>query len=99
VHAILREERGIELAARPLEVADPPVDGIRWPYVFYDSGLTVNVLYTLEPGGKRAVGFVLCEGMDVPEELEAAGFRFVRQRSKLAGTTRGTFFVIKGEHL
>jgi len=55
------------------------------------------VLYTLTDGEKRAVGFKLSVGMDVPEEL-ADRFKFVRQRSKLAGTIRGSYFVIKGEY-
>ena len=46
---------------------------------------------------ERAVGFKLSEGMDVPEEL-ATRFKFARQKSKLAGTIRGSFFVIKGEY-
>lgn len=96
VHRILREERGIEIASPPLQAALVEVEGTRWAHVFYESGLAVNVLYELAPGGKRAVGFKLCEGMDVPEEL--AGFKFARQRSKLAGTIRGSFFVIKGEY-
>ncbi|MBN9606809.1 MAG: phage tail protein [Actinomycetales bacterium] len=96
VHRILKQERGIEIASPPLEAIDQVVDGIRWPGVFYESGLAINVLYTLEPGGKRAVGFKLSEGMEVPEELSA--FKFARQRSKLAGTIRGSFFVIKGEY-
>jgi len=96
VAKVLRDERGIVIASPPLEAADMLVDGIRWTHVFYESGLAVNVLYTLEDGGKRAVGFKLAEGMDVPEELSS--FKFARQRSKLAGTIRGSFFVIKGEH-
>lgn len=32
-----------------------------------------------------------------PAEL-AAHFKFARQRSKLAGTIRGSYFVIKGEY-
>ena len=35
--------------------------------------------------------------MEVPEEL-AARFKFATQKSKLAGTIRGSFFVIKGEY-
>jgi hypothetical protein len=66
-------------------------------YVFYESGLSVNVMYAIEEGGKRAVGFKLSEGMEVPEEL-APHFRFARQKSKLAGVIRGSFFVIKGEY-
>jgi hypothetical protein len=66
-------------------------------YVFYESGLSVNVMYTIGEAGKRAVGFKLAEGMEVPEEL-ATRFKFARQKSKLAGTIRGSFFVIKGEY-
>ena len=97
VHHILEAERGIVSAARPLEATAFRVEDIRWAYVFYESGLSVNVLYTLEDGGKRAVGFKLADGMDVPAEL-AARFKFATQKSKLAGTIRGSFFVIKGEY-
>ena len=55
------------------------------------------MLYTIEDGGKRAVGFKLSDGMEVPAEL-ADRFKFARQRSKLAGTIRGSYFVIKGEY-
>ena len=80
-----------------LEATTFEVDGVRWSYVFYESGLSINVLYSLEDGAKRAVGFKLSDGMEVPEEL-GAKFKFARQKSKLAGTIRGSFFVIKGEH-
>lgn len=66
-------------------------------YVFYENGLAVNVMYTLEKGGKRAVGFKLSDGMDIPAEFEGK-FKFARQKSKLAGTIRGSFFVIKREY-
>ena len=72
------------------------VDGIRWTYVFYESGLSINVLYQLDDPKKRAVGFKLSDGMDVPAEL--GSFKFARQKSKLAGTIRGSYFVIKGEY-
>lgn len=96
VSQILDEERGIVIASPALEATEFEVDGIRWSYVFYESGLSVNVLYTLADGGKRAVGFKLCDGMDVPDEL--ASFKFARQKSKLAGTIRGSYFVVKGEY-
>lgn len=96
VTRILREERGITISSRPLELSDFEVDGIRMTYVFYESGLSINVMYTLAEGGKRAVGFKLSQGMDVPEELSA--FKFARQRSKLAGEIRGSYFVIKSEY-
>lgn len=97
VHRILGEERGILISSPPLEATEFDVDGIRWTYVFYESGLSVNVLYTIEPGGKRAVGSKLADGMEVPAEL-ADRFKFARQKSKLAGTIRGSYFVIKGEY-
>lgn len=91
------KERELSFSARPLEVAEMNVDGIKWSYVFYEDGLVVNTLYTLEKGGKRAVGFKLTDGMDIPQELDGK-FKFARQKSKLAGTIRGSFFVIKGEY-
>jgi hypothetical protein len=97
VHGILKNERGIVIGSRPLEATAFVAGGIRFAYVFYESGLSINVMYTLEDGKKRAVGFKLSEGMPVPEEL-AAKFKFATQKSKLAGTIRGSFFVIKGEY-
>lgn len=96
VAGVLREERGLVIASRPLEATEFVVDGVRWAYVFYESGLSINVLYSLGDAGKRAVGFKLSDGMEVPAELGA--FKFARQKSKLAGTIRGSFFVIKSEH-
>jgi hypothetical protein len=97
VTRILKEERDIVVDSRPLEATDFEVEGIRMTYVFYESGLSINVMYTIAEAGKRAVGFKLSEGMDVPEEL-ASRFKFARQKSKLAGVIRGSFFVIKGEY-
>ncbi|WP_256758256.1 phage tail protein [Cohnella sp. WQ 127256] len=98
VHRILKEERDIEFAAKPLETSSLQVENIKWTFVFYEDGLAVNVLYTVDNPKKRAVGFKLSEGMEVPRELEEKKFKFARQKSKLAGTIRGTFFVIKGEY-
>lgn len=96
VSTILREERDIVIGSRPLEATAFDVDGLRMAYVFYESGLSINVMYSID-GGKRAVGFKLAEGMDIPEEL-ASRFKFARQKSKLAGVIRGSYFVIKGEY-
>jgi hypothetical protein len=54
-------------------------------------------MYSIDDAKKRAVGFKLSEGMEVPKELESK-FKFAKQKSKLAGTIRGSFFVIKGEY-
>ena len=94
VHRILREERAIVVASPALEATSFQVEDIRWTYVFYENGLSINVLYQLEEPKKRAVGFKLSDGMEIPAELSA--FKFARQKSKLAGTIRGSYFVIKG---
>ena len=90
-------EKDIVIASPALEATEFIVDGIRWTYVFYESGLSINVLYSLENAKKRAVGFKLSMGMPIPEEL-ATKFKFARQKSKLAGEIRGSFFVVKGEY-
>ncbi|MCX5985568.1 MAG: phage tail protein [Chloroflexi bacterium] len=97
VHRILKEDRDLVIGSRPLEATQFEAGGIRFGYVFYESGLSINVMYTIDDAKKRAVGFKLSEGMEVPEGL-ATRFKFARQRSKLAGTIRGSFFVIKGEY-
>ena len=97
VSRILKEERGIEFSSRPLETSRFQVENIRFAYVFYEDGLGVNVMYTVDDPKKRAVGFKLSEGMDVPNELQGK-FKFARQNSKLAGVIRGSFFVLKGEY-
>src|SRR6201986_4782388 len=97
VHRILKEERDIVISSRPLEATAFQVENIRIAYVFYESGLSINVMYSIDDTKKRAVGFKLSDGMEVPAEL-ASRFKFARQKSKLAGTIRGSYFVIKGEH-
>lgn len=97
VHRVLKEERDIVIGSRPLEATSFQVETLRFSYVFYESGLSINVMYDVDDPKKRAVGFKLSDGMDVPAELESR-FKFARQRSKLAGTIRGSYFVIKGEY-
>src|SRR5207244_12670573 len=93
----LKEHRGIVISSRPLEASAFRVENIRMAYVCYENGLSINVMYTVDDPKKRAVGFKLSEGMDVPAEL-ASRFKFARQKSKLAGTIRGSFFVLKNEY-
>jgi hypothetical protein len=97
VHRILKEERDIAILSTPLEATEFEVENIRMAYVFYESGLSINVMYSIDDTGKRAVGFKLSEGMEVPDEL-ASKFKFARQKSKLAGTIRGSYFVIKNKY-
>lgn len=90
-------ERDIVVTSPPLEVAEVIVEDIRWTFVFYQSGLAINVMYSQSDPKKRAVGFKLSDGMDVPAEL-VDKFKFARMKSKLAGTIRGSYFVVKGEY-
>lgn len=96
VHRVLKEERNSVIASRPLEATAFRVENLRMAYVFYESGLSINVMYNLDDPKKRAVGFKPSDGMDVPEEL--GSFKFARQKSKLAGTIRGSYFTIKTEY-
>ena len=66
-------------------------------YVFYDSGLAINVMYGLAAGGNARSGSSCPTGWG-PRGARPR-FKFARQKSKLAGTIRGSFFVIKGEYL
>jgi hypothetical protein len=97
LHRILKEERDIVISSRPLEATTFRVENIRIAYVFYESGLSINVRYTVDNPKKRAVGFKLSEGMEVPAEL-ASRFKFARQKSKLAGTIRGSYFAFENDY-
>src|SRR6476660_10072208 len=61
VHRILKEERDIVISSQALEATEFRVENIRWAYVFYESGLSINVLYEKDDAGKRAVGFKLSD--------------------------------------
>jgi hypothetical protein len=97
VTQILKKERDIEILADPMETSEFQVDNTKFTYVFYKNGLVINVMYSIDDPKKRAVGFKLSEGMEVPIEL-ATKFKFAKQKSKLAGIIRGSYFVIKGEY-
>jgi hypothetical protein len=97
VHHVLEAERKLVIESRPLEATSFQVENLRIAYVFYESGLSINVMYSIDDPKKRAVGFKLADGMEVPAELSGK-FKFAKQRSKLAGTIRGSYFVIKGEY-
>ena len=97
VTKILQNERDIKISSKPLETSDFIVENKKITYIFYESGLSINVMYSINDSKKRAVGLKLSEGMEIPPEL-AEKFKFAKQKSKLAGTIRGSFFVIKGEY-
>ena len=96
VDDLLARERQIVIDAQPVELAFVQLESIDWVFVFYESGLAINVLFSHSRAEKRAVGFKLSEGMEIPDEL-ASKFKFVRQKSTLAGTIRGSYFMVKGE--
>lgn len=98
IEALLKRERDLVFVAKPLEIAQLFLeDRILWTHVFYEDGLAINVLYELDNPKKRAVGLKLSDGMEVPSELEGR-FKFARQKSKLAGTIRGSYFTLKGDN-
>jgi hypothetical protein len=97
VNRVLKQERGLEIDAKPLETSRFQVENLQFAYVFYADGLGLNVMYMVDNPKKRAVGFKLSDGMAVPKVLDGK-FKFARQKSKLAGTIRGSFFVIKGTY-
>jgi hypothetical protein len=97
VHRILKAERDIVISSRPLEATTFQVENIRIAYVFYENGLSINVMYTIDDPRKRAVGFKLSEGIEVPAEL-ASRFKFATQKSKLAGTIRGSYFAFQSDY-
>jgi hypothetical protein len=59
VHRILEEERDVVISSRPLEATAFQVGNIRIAYVFYENGLSINVMYTVDDPQKRSVGFKL----------------------------------------
>src|SRR3984893_6364051 len=97
VERILKEERDIVISSGPLEATAFQIENIRMAFVFYASGLAINVMYTIDDPKKRAVGVKLSEGMEVPAEL-APRFKFAAQKSKLAGVIRGSYFAFKGDY-
>src|SRR5438067_8724659 len=48
VHRILKEERDIVISSRPLEATAFQDENIRMSYVFYESGLSINVMYNVD---------------------------------------------------
>jgi hypothetical protein len=97
VHRILKQERDVVISSRPLEATVFQLENIQIAYVFYENGLSINVMYTIDDPQKRAVGFKLSEGIEVPAEL-APRFKFATQKSKLAGTIRGSYFAFTDDH-
>lgn len=95
---ILQAERDIIFASPILEVATYEDENIYWPEFIYENGMIINVLYEKKTENpKRAVGIKLAEGMEIPIELEDK-FKFARQKSKLAGTIRGSYFKVKNSY-
>lgn len=82
-----RECRGVGSGCPRAGIAPPPC----WPRI--DALIPAHESEALMA---YEVGF---QGVSTVEPAElAAHFKFARQRSKLAGTIRGSYFVIKGEY-
>jgi hypothetical protein len=82
VHRILKEERDLVIASRPLEATEFQLENIRMAYVLCESGLSINVMYTLDgPVPKRAVGLKLSGGMDIPPRSPRSASSPARGRS------------------
>ncbi len=84
VNRILKEERGLEFSAKPLETSRFQVENMRMAHVYYEDGLAVNVMYSIDDPKKRAVGFKLSEGMEVPGELKDK-FKFATRKVETRG--------------
>ena len=96
---LLLAERDLSFQAKVLEVAIYEDEELYWPEFYFEDGMVLNVLYTkADPAPKRAFGIKLSEGMDVPAEL-VGKFKFARQKSKLAGEIRGSYFNLKQDWL
>ena len=72
VNKVLKDERNIEFSAKSLETSIFQVENIRWAYVFYEDGLGVNVLYTLDDPKKRAVGLNFLKGWKFQKNWKAS---------------------------
>ena len=96
VAKILENERDIVITSPPLEAAQVEVDGIagRTCSTRADSRSTCCTRSTTRRSGRSASSSP--RGWTNPRSL--AKFKFARQKSALAGTIRGSYFVIKGEY-
>ena len=81
VHRILEEERGIVISSRPLEATAFQVENIRMAYVFYESGLSINVMYTVDDSGKRRSGSSSPKGWKSPQSSPHGSSSRGRSRS------------------
>jgi len=65
------------IASRPLEATRFKVDRPRWAYVSYGSGLSINVLCTIEETGKRALADLFTQVLLVAAHATLARFETV----------------------
>ncbi|MCV3763607.1 phage tail protein [Companilactobacillus farciminis] len=93
IQTILKE-RDLDLPYKALEVSDFAANNVRWSQVYYDNGLEVSVIYSLDKNGRHSVSFKLVHGIDVPVELDKK-FKFVHQRSQTADKIRSAYFVLQ----
>jgi hypothetical protein len=75
VQRILKEERDIVIASRPLQATGFQIDNDRIAYDFYESGLSINVMYTVDDPDEQRLGSSSLTGWTSPAEL-ASRFKF-----------------------
>jgi hypothetical protein len=81
VHRILKDERDIVIRSRPLEATDFQIDNIRIAYVFYQSGLSINVMYTVDTPTSGRSGSSSPTGWKSPRSSRRGSSSRVRSRS------------------
>jgi hypothetical protein len=81
VHRILKDERDIVISSRPLEATAFQVENIRIAYVFYESGLSINVMYTVDDPRSGRSGSSSPKGWKSPRSLLRGSSSQARSRS------------------
>jgi hypothetical protein len=81
VHRILRDERDIVISSRPLEASAFEVENTRIVHVFYESGLSINVMYSLDDPGRGRSGSSCPKAWKCPQSSPRASSSRGRSRS------------------
>ena len=96
IRRVLQVERDLGVTSPALEATAFHVENTRFAHVFHGSRRAIIVMDSVDDPQKRAVGIRVSDGKDVPTEL-AGRFNGALQKSRLAGSIRGSYFVIRRE--
>ena len=96
VHRILKEERNIVISSLPLEASDFHVESIRIAYAFYESGLSINVMYTIEDPRSGRSGSSSRKGW-TPLRSSPSGSNSP-PKNRTRRNHSGSYFVFEHEH-